>query len=410
MSSRSSCSGLAAAFLALACLLAAGTGCSKGAGCDPACAAGNQCIDDGSGSGPACHRTCVAQSDCPANWTCNDGNANSGGVSWCVQNTATYPSATGEWHATCRAAMGEGANPDCDWDLGFACYATSPTDANAFCTQFACTGDGDCPGGWWCATENVGPNATSSAPTFGKTRTVCLPRTYCAPCKKDLDCYAPAGSTPMHCVPGSNGVTFCAPECGGDSNCQYGGQYDSACTNPWKVCSPSTGGAACTRDDDCPTTATAYQHCLGGHCTPECGSAADCAGDQTCVTNVKVCLPRAGVCVGDGSFCSPCRSDDDCAPKTTGAVATPRPPGYCVSSATFGESYSTERFCTAPATVPDCDAMAGDPVGCPQPQPGQNWKVTACTTAPANQCIGVVSFGTSTGTPTGIPGCWTVNR
>jgi hypothetical protein len=42
-------------------------------------------------------------------------------------------------------------------------------------------------------------------------------------------------------------------------------------------------------------------------CTPECSSDGDCAAGQRCKA-LSVCVPRAGACVGDGSFCSPCRT------------------------------------------------------------------------------------------------------
>lgn len=390
--------------------LAGMLGCSKSsATCEPSqCAAGNQCIDDGTGGGATCHEVCTAQSGCPTSWHCNDGPASGFGVSWCVQDAISFEGGAGQWNAPCAAGKGEGANPDCNWSLGFACYGISPTDANAFCTQFACTSDDECPGGWWCSTQNVGPNVTSAAPTFGKTRNICLPRSYCAPCKKDLDCYAPPGSTPVHCVPDVNGSTFCAPQCSTSANCAY----DAVCSTPWKVCSPApSGGPACTTDDQCPTAGGRYQHCLGGSCTPECGAAADCASGAACVANTTVCIPRAGVCVGTGGFCSPCRSDDDCAPKA-GSLAAPQAAGYCMSS----EPYSTEHFCSAPSTVADCDAQAPDPAGCPSPTSGQNWQFSACTGAgaaggpPNAQCLGVVSFGTGSGSPVGIPGCWTINR
>ena len=406
-----------AALAALALVVLTGWAATGALGCSTSsggcgslhCDTGNMCIDDG--TGPACHKVCTVQSDCPTdkNWYCNDGNASSAGVSWCVPNTTAYTMKPGQWNARCSASKGEGANPDCDWSQQFACFASNPLDGDAYCTQFACTSDADCTGGFWCATVNVGPNATSATPTFGKTRNVCVRRSYCAPCKKDLDCLA--GSTPMHCVPDTNGATFCAPQCGSDSNCVATGQYDSTCTTPWKVCSPAAStGSACKTDDECPPSGGTYQHCVGGACSPECNTATDCSLGSQCVANVKVCVPRAGVCVGDGSFCSPCRSDDDCAPKATGTVAMPRAPGFCLTGADFQESYTTEHFCSTPATVPDCDAMAADPAGCPQPMSGTNWRVTACTESPPNQCIGVVTFGASAGSTIGIPGCWTVNR
>jgi hypothetical protein len=396
--------------LGLALSVAGALGCTKSsAGCDSSqCAAGNQCIDDGTGAGATCHKVCAAQSDCPANWYCNDGLASGGDVSWCVPNATSFAAGSGEWGASCAANKGEGANPDCNWNLGFACYGLSPTDANAYCTQFACTSDSDCAGGYWCSTQNVGPNVTSSSETFGKTRQVCVKRTYCAPCKKDLDCYTTASSTPMHCVPDVNGATFCSPQCSSDSACDY----DATCTAPWKVCTPAAAtGATCTTDDQCPPANGTYQHCLGGTCTPECSSATDCATGQKCAANTTVCIPRAGVCVGNGTFCSPCRSDEDCMP-SAGSLAAPQAPGYCLSA----EPYSQERFCSAPSTVADCDAGAADPPGCPALQKGENWLATGCTGTgvagdpPTAQCFGIVTFGTASGSPTGIQGCWTVNR
>jgi hypothetical protein len=391
--------------------LAGSTGCSK-SGCDPSqCAAGNQCIDDRTGGGAICRKVCAAQADCPANWYCNDG-LKAGGVSWCVQNTLTFDAGAGQWGVPCQPNHGEGANPGCDWAQGFACYAQSPTDGNAFCTQFACSGDGDCPGGWWCSTQNVGPNATSSVQTIGKTRSICLPRGYCAPCKKDLDCYSAPGSQPQHCVPDSKGAGFCSTTCAGDSNCDF----DSTCKAPWAVCTPAAG-QPCQSDDDCPPAKGTFQHCVapqankapdaGGSCTPECGGAADCNAGQTCMPTFQVCLPRAGVCVGDGTFCSPCRSDLDCTPATTGAGAG-QGSGVCFSSA----PYSQERFCGGPSTVNDCDASASDPPGCPTPSGSDNWKHVGCTQTPGAgvQCFGIVTFGTASGNPVGIPGCWTVNR
>jgi hypothetical protein len=388
-------------FVLLAGLALAGlTGCSKSAECDPSrCAAGNKCVDDGSGAGATCHLVCKKQDDCPTNYACNDGLANGGTTSWCVPNTFGFEAGTGQWFTTCNPGKGEGANPDCNWNEGFACYGTGPSDGNAFCTQFACGADADCPGGWWCSTQNVGPNVTSADPTFGKTRTVCLPRNYCAPCKKDLDCtpkYVPSSGPALQCVPDTKGASFCSPPCAGDANCNF----DATCRPPWWVCMPAAG-PPCQTDDDCPPANGTYQHCAGGTCTPECGMASDCAASQKCESTLTVCMPRAGVCAGDGTFCSPCRSDVDCTPKT-GALGAPQPAGYCLNA-----SYSTERFCSAPAAG-GCDGGAS---ACPQPQSGQNWKNVGCTRmSPPDQCVGVVTIGTSAGTPTGVLGCWTANR
>ncbi|MGH7437945.1 MAG: hypothetical protein ACRENE_19875 [Polyangiaceae bacterium] len=399
--------------------LVGAAGCSnKGSGCDSSeCAAGNQCIDDGNGGGATCHKVCVAQVDCPEGYSCNDGAGGKGlGPSWCVKQAIVYPPSDagqfgtlGSGYATvpCAARKGEGANPDCDWDHGFACFGTSPTDAYSFCTQFACSSDSECPPTWWCATQNYGPNVTSVKATFGMTRTMCLPRTQCAPCKKDLDCYAPPGSTPVHCVPGTDGATFCATQCSDNSTCAI----DQVCAPPWKVCAVAgDAGQECMHDDECPQTHGTYQHCVGGSCTPECASATDCPGGASCVNGTRVCIPRAGVCVGDGTFCSPCRSDDDCAP-AAGSLGASEARGYCFTA----PSDSTERFCTAPSSLASCDGGATDPAGCPTPTSADNWKVTACTgmmsgVPPSNQCYGLVTFASASASASYIPGCWTANR
>jgi hypothetical protein len=338
---------------------------------------------------------------------------------------------------------GEDNNPACDAQDSFGCYGVSPTDANAFCTVFDCQADSDCPGGWWCATVNAAPNVTTTTPSFGKTRAVCLPREYCAVCQMDHDCPRAAdGATQQHCVSDPNGGGFCTPQCGTTADCKA----DAICTKQWGVCAqatckadsdcnaggvtekcfagtcgvpcardadcPPSNGApqhcasgacvtqACQSDDDCPPTAGTYQHCNAGACTPECGSNADCnpaAQDQTCVP-LSVCVPRAGTCLGDGSFCSPCRSDADCAD------------GYCLSA-----PYSEELFCSQKAAAGPCTADGAPNGACPTPPNGANYKGVSCTAttddfAPVDQCVGVVTFGTSQDMPVYTPGCWTLNR
>lgn len=291
----------------------------------------------------------------------------------------------GRWGAPCPPGGGETNNKACDTANGFACYGSSPTDAAAFCTLIGCHQDGDCPGSWWCATVNSQPNVTTAKPAFGPTRTVCLPRAYCSPCLMDHDCTAAPNGTPQHCAKDAQGKGFCAPQCSGNANCAL----DAQCVAQWAVCTPGAG-SACASDDDCPPADGTFQHCDAGKCTPECSGDADCAAGQKC-KGLGVCSPRAGVCVGDGTFCSPCRSDDDCIPGN----------GYCLSAA----PYSTELFCSVPSTVPHCDAQTANPAGCPPRSSTDNWKAVVCTGSPLNQCLGEVTFSMS-----GAPGCWTVNR
>jgi hypothetical protein len=311
----------------------------------------------------------------------------------------------GPWGVSCLPSKGEENNPACvvtpdagTADAGasrFACYGISTTDANAFCTLFGCTTDDECPHAWWCADVNVAPNVTTdtgTAQTLGTTRRVCLPRGQCDPCETDDDCASTlmAGGTQQHCTADAQGNKYCAAQCESTSECQL----DAVCSPPiFTVCSPAAG-MACAGDEDCPPANGTYQHCSGGKCTPECGSNADCATGQSCQA-VGLCTPRAGACVGDGTFCAPCRSDDDCYT------------GYCFSAA-----YSTERFCSALASAGACDTQALDPAICPQPQSGQNWKGSMCVETQPGQieCYGVVTIGASTSEPQNAPGCWTANR
>jgi hypothetical protein len=418
--------------------------------CNPAsCAAGSACVG-GSDAGATCQKLCTRQNDCPFNWYCNDGQPKS----WCALSTINFSKQSGQFGDPCLPSGGEN-NSACDTLDTCGCYGTSPTDANAFCTLFDCAQDSDCQGGWWCATVDASPNVSTTARSFGKPpRNVCLPRKYCANCTSDHDCYVPPNETPdggvgpelQHCVPDSAGGSYCSSSCGSDANCPL----DAVCRAPWAVCAPRgcakdgdcqkfapnevcVGGAcqvpciasadcpasngapqhcsdagtcvpqSCTSDDDCPPAAGTFQHCKGGGCTPECGSDGDCnpdVGDQACTKPLKVCMPRAGICVGDGSFCSPCRADADCSN------------GYCIAA-----GYSTERFCSQtmqPGT--SCSSTGPTSGACPTRANSANYKAVACTssasdTAPANQCIGVVTFGmSSTGRPQIVPGCWTVNR
>jgi hypothetical protein len=424
--------GLVSALFTLAALwvLTLSGGCSSskaGPACDSSkCAAGNQCIDDGSTKadgtpvGPACHLVCTQQSQCPSGYFCNDGMVtNSQPANWCVANTYTPPQeTTGLWGTACVPTDGEGNNKACDTQDGFACFGVSPTDANAFCTQFNCSADSDCPGGWWCETVDVKPNVLTASRSFGKTRTVCRPRQYCAPCQEDHDCPAATDGTAQRCVPdgGGSGGMLCSPVCSSDANCPL----DAACQTAYPVCTPAQG-TACTNDDECPPANGTFQHCLSGACTPECGGPSDCASGQQCGA-ISACIPRAHTCLGDGTFCSPCRSDADCQAGN----------GTCVYAA-----YSTERYCSLPmksgtcppdtsgqgATInlPPTGSCPSAPSGSPASQAHYGaigCTITATTLAPANQCLALTSISDGQGTcgpPTyadcvPVPGCWTANR
>jgi hypothetical protein len=417
------CSAQSAAMAALALGLlgsfAPAVGCSSSSSpaapaCDSSkCAPGNQCIDDGSGSGATCHEVCTAQT-CPFGWYCNDGMAAGQPANWCVQGTTPLTATAGQWQTPCSPSGGE-TNPACDTADGFYCYGQSPTDANAFCTIFQCAQDSDCPGGWWCETVDVQPSLKTASRSFGQTQSVCRPRDYCATCRMDHDCPAAADGTQQHCVPTAGATSddagvpggYCTPQCASNANCPL----DATCVVQWPVCTPAQG-PGCKSDDDCPPADGTYQHCDAGTCTPECGSNADCTGTgQTC-TRLSTCQPRAGTCLGAGGFCSPCRSDADC----TGG-------GYCLYA-----DYSTERYCSVPvakgtcatSTTPGVDLDAPTAGQCPAPPKGSAAAVTGkgvvgCTFSSTNlsrpnQCVALTTLSDGSGGETSVVGCWTVNR
>lgn len=233
-------------------------GCtSSEVGCDDSkCGTGNSCIPfEGK---TECRRTCTSnvpgQGACPYGYTCSTEGANT----FCVKETVTLTRAPGQWGAACNPSGGLEANPDCNSAQGFVCHGSSPNDAESYCTREGCTEDRECGAGFYCGSANLEPNVTTTNRSVGPENTIrtCLKRTYCAPCKADVDCL-PDNGRKQHCV----------------------------------------------ADDD-----------GNGVCSPECDSSKGCNNEAQCIdlTDFKVCFPRSGRCAGDGSLCSACRSDADC--------------------------------------------------------------------------------------------------
>lgn len=298
--------------------------------CDTSkCGEGNECIEDEGTT--ECRLTCDAQrgaNGCPATYSCVTTTAST----FCKQDKVTVTVGAGQYGAYCTSLDGKEA-AECDQDQGFFCQYTDRNDPNAFCTRYDCEDDTDCTGGYFCGTANDVPAKAKEKRTIGATHKVCLPRLFCAPCSTNLDCGPGAGGVPQVCSPDANGAMFCTKACTKDSNC----------------------------NDE-----------------------AKCADDGT---SGKVCTPIAGTCVGDGSFCSPCRSDADC---SSGG-------GACVRS-----RYSTEKSCTVPSKV-KCDLEGDKPVfDCPKDMPSGSPKKSfvSCVgqvfnEVPLDQCSGLVPLGAS---------------
>lgn len=273
--------------------------------CDPTlCAKGNECLADATGV-TACRLPCAAHTDCPFNTQCT---VNEASKNFCVKMTTTFAQKpTGQWGTHCLPPDGESGNKACDGDNSFACYAAGgTTDATAYCTLFDCTTDLDCAGGFYCATVNVAPNAKTDKRTFGKTRTVCKKRDYCAPCNGDLDCPIIDGAQSRCSVDGTGEAKYCATPCKETANCRL----DASCT----------------------------------------GVAED---------GTKLCRPRAKSCTGDGSMCAPCRSDADC-PSGFCLKGSYTPETFCSvkATATCESGVSNKTKC------PTFTGFAGTQIGC----------------------------------------------
>lgn len=309
--------------------------------CDDAkCKPGNQCLPlDGKVS---CRKTCSSNTDpatsCPAGYTCVDHE--DGNPAFCVANTTKIePKANGQWGFACNASRGW-ANPDCDGAQGFNCYGLSPTDGDAYCTRYGCATDRDCAAGYWCGTINLAPNVDDRERSIHETERVCLKRTYCSPCAADFDCPS-VGGRKHHCVGDDLGFKFCTPECTNSDGCNN----EARCVN---------------------------------------------LGDPG--LEASVCYPRAGACVGDGSLCSPCRSDADCGDD-----------GICVKG-----QYTTEKACAkkAPGDCKSGDSRGGCPNSLENPKVLIGCLGGAIESVPQNYCHG---FYEISGDPSDV-GCWSPNR
>ena len=280
---------------------------------------------------------CVAGA-APGQWCCNDLPAETYAQAFCVRNLRDVKVGPNQWGAACKATEGLEANPSCDSAQGFYCYGTGPGDGASYCTRYDCHSDRECAPTFYCGTINVAPNVTTTKPTVGMTTTACIRREYCSPCSADIDCPL-LDNRKQHCVLDQNSLGLCAPECTASENCNF----DAKCID---------------------------------------------AG-----IGIKTCYPRAGGCVGDGSLCSPCRSDADCGED-----------GACVRG-----QYTTERSCAKKSEIPcKTGSVSGTDFKCPasaNPKAAVRCLGSSFENVPLNYCHGLWRFGESADV-----GCWTPAR
>lgn len=288
------------------------------------CGSGNTCVDN------HCALPCTSHLDCNADQDCvaaveDDTNAD---IAVCQPNGKGTIGAKCPFGDECGSQFacpdGKKCDPSCtgsdcpcaaDACKPLVCRSAGAGDAEAYCTLQDCHADADCPGGYWCATVRD-------------------PHQICGTTKgNDNFC----GTTTDPCVDpaqdSANGTTFVeGPHC--------------ALRN---VCAPRRSCAPCSSDLDC--SAVAGQHCkqVGAEkaCVRDCRADADCESGFQCSDGS--CVPRFGSCVGPGTYCTPCRNDNDCGGPTSKLA--------CVS---FG---GAERVCIDVTASMSCTSNGDCPTG-----------------------------------------------
>lgn len=195
----------------------------------------------------------------------------------------------------------------------FVCHGAGEGDADAYCTQNDCQADADCPGGFQCAITLDPHEICNSMPKKGNS-------SHC-------------GETNEPCLDKS---TF------GNGNTYMEG---SLCILR-NTCVKRTQCASCQTDLDC--SLVEGQRCvdIGGsnHCARSCNTDPDCDPDYRCEANA--CVPRFGACTGQGNFCEPCQSDNDCGgPESTRGCAELSGGQHACFDYAFPDTCTTDADC-----------------------------------------------------------------
>lgn len=195
-----------------------------------------------------------------------------------------------------------------------------------------------------CADETTaGPGAdkdASAAATPSGLGKACVTNNDCE--AYDLTCYLTGGAG------ASRNTGICSKGCDKESDC--GGGTHCNPLGGILYCAPPQLCDTCKTDDDCGPDAPL---CVGDdgakYCSRLCNVGdGKCPGGYSCKqfgTRVDefACAPDYGSCAGDGSHCSPCKTDSQC---STGTKC-------------FSAKEGAERFCAQ-----TCD-VATTPDGCP---------------------------------------------
>jgi hypothetical protein len=278
-----------------------------------------------------------------------------------------FPRGPGQYGSACHTDPCDGAN-------GFTCVGSStptpggtiPGDIDAYCTKDFCSGDTDCPSGFYCAQKIAAdpPCQDTCGMTVPTTATPvkCIDSSDIGPGKRYL-CRAEASEIlTTRCVHRQ----FC-DTCQDDSDCLgVRGQICAADESGEKICT-----VLCDDNiNSCPW-----------------GSASFCRTTDTAL-GVPTCSHRFGSCHATGKSCEPCRDHSDC------------PTGLC-----FNEQFTDEHYCvdfTASCTCPSGTRATCPGGGCPT-SPAPASLTLACYGGSAVK--GSVFEGRCVGSSSGT-GCW----
>jgi hypothetical protein len=230
----------------------AGTGATGGTGATTGTAREGPCTSDAvcdtshgfSCTAGECRYPCRSHFDCLGQGTCQplaDGGQALG--TYCAFFEESPPA--GQYYTQCPNY------DECDVEGSFLCLGSGVGDADAYCSA-ACSGDSDCPQGYFC--DEV-------TDTDGNALSVCVRRRFCAPCETDADCLTVAGQV---CARDISGTKICTELCDPNvDSCPWGnasvcGVFDDelgapTCAHRYGSCQgQGLGCEPCVRDADCP--------------------------------------------------------------------------------------------------------------------------------------------------------------
>ncbi len=297
---------------------------------DDTTAAVNVCVANGkaSGFGNSCPfgNECDTQLACPNGRPCGASNCG-GDAAACKKDSVACFGVENCTLGVCDAAGQPYHGKPCSLEPAcpdneckpMTCLTSGELDADAYCGKHDCSTDADCPGGFWCGVTMDPHGICNSMPAKGDNNH----------CGTTADpCIDPANF-------GTDGATY----------------FEGSLCILRRTCMKREACAPCETDLDC--SRVDNQRCVqvgpAKNCAVNCNTDSDCEDDFTCQANS--CVPRFGACKGQGNFCEPCLSDDDC-----GGVGTTM---ACIQGSGNQKACFDLSFPDACTTNADCPAAPG---------------------------------------------------